>query len=230
MAVNFGQFLNRCIKNENLSIIFSTGGNMDRSNSKQKKNIIMSYVYAGIVALLVIVGAITIAVITANKTTVPSDGPMSEVGGNNAEVDVPVSIPTYVVPMKNATVSKDYSGKELQYNDTLKQWEIHKAIDFLAGEEVNVYALTDGTVSNVYNNYLEGTVIEISHGKGLVSVYKSLSKADVKVGDKVSTGQIVGQVGETMAAELNMGAHLHFEVLLDGVRVDPNNYIDLGDK
>ena len=205
---------------------------MERTTSKQKKNILMSYIYAGIVALLVIAGAITVAVITANKTTPTVNVPTTEVGGGstNVEVDVPVSVPTYVVPMKNATVSKDYSGKELQYNDTLKQWEIHKAIDFVAGEEINVFALTDGTVSNVYNNYLEGTVVEITHGKGLVSIYKSLAKADVKVGDKVSAGQIIGQAGDSMASELNMGAHLHFEVLLDGVKVDPNNYIDLGNK
>lgn len=205
---------------------------MDRSNSKQKKNLMMSYIYAGLVALLVIAGAITIAVITANNTSTNADVPSIEVGGGNTnvDVDIPVSVPTYVVPMKNATVSKDYSGKELQYNDTLKQWEIHKAIDFLAGEELNVFALTDGTVSNVYNNYLEGTVIEIAHKNGLVSVYKSLAKADVKVGDNVTSGQVIGQAGESMASELNMGAHLHFEVLLDGVRVDPNNYIDLGEK
>lgn len=205
---------------------------MEKTTSKQKKNVLSSYIYAAIVALLVIAGAITIAVITANKTTTNVNIPTTEVGGGNTnvEVDVPVAAPTYVLPMKNATVSKDYSAKELQYNDTLKQWEIHKAIDFIAGEELNVFALTDGTVSNVYNNYLEGTVVEISHSNGLVSVYKSLAKADVKVGDKVSAGQIIGQAGESMASELNMGAHLHFEVLLDGVKVDPNNYIDLGDK
>ena len=51
--------------------------------------------------------------------------------------------------MKNATISKDYSGSELQYNETLKQWEIHKAIDFIPSDDVKVYAVADGTVSNV---------------------------------------------------------------------------------
>ena len=211
---------------------------MSQTNSKQKKNVIMSYVYAAIVALLVIAAAVTIAVVNANKTESKPivDIPTTEVGGGNAdnkvdvEVDVPVSAPTFVAPMSGATVSKDFSSKELQYNDTLKQWEIHKAIDFLAGEDTNVYALTDGAVTNVYNNYLEGNVIEITHSNGLVSVYKSLATTNVAVGDKVSSGQTIGQAGETMASELNMGAHLHFEVLLDGVKVDPNNYIDLGAK
>ena len=56
---------------------------------------------------------------------------------------VEVSAQSFVVPMKNATIAKDYSSSELQFNDTLKQWEIHKAIDFVAGENLNVFAVTD---------------------------------------------------------------------------------------
>ena len=131
----------------------------------------------------------------------------------------------------DATIAKDYSSTELQYNETLKQWEIHKAIDFLAGEDLNVYAISDGTVSNVYTNYLEGTVIEISHKNGLVSIYKSLNKdVQVSVGNKVGAGSVLGTISETMAQELNTGAHLHFEMLRNGIKVNPNDYLDLGVK
>jgi murein DD-endopeptidase MepM/ murein hydrolase activator NlpD len=137
----------------------------------------------------------------------------------------------FVVPIKNATVTKDYSGSELQYNNTLKQWEIHKAIDFMAGEDLNVYAVADGTVSNVYTNYLEGTVVEISHKDGVVSVYKSLdSNVNVSIGDKVSAGSDIGKVSQSMAQEQNTGAHLHFEMLKNGIKVNPNDYLDLGNK
>lgn len=195
---------------------------MNRTKTTQKKNNLVSYIYAGIIALLIVACAITIAFVSAKNTT------------NDAQIGeqtVQVSASTFVVPLKNATIAKDYSGSELQYNDTLKQWEIHKAIDFLAGEDLNVYAIADGTVSNVYTNYLEGTVIEISHKDGLVSVYKSLEK-DVKVsiGDKVSAGNVIGKIAQTMAQEQNTGAHLHFEMLKDGVKVNPNNYLDLGVK
>ena len=136
-----------------------------------------------------------------------------------------------MVPMKDATISKDYSGTELQYNETLKQWEIHKAIDFKAGEDLQVYSIANGIVSNVYTNYLEGTVIEITHSNGIVSIYKSLSdEIAIKVGDKVSAGSVIGKVGETMAQESKTGAHLHFEMTKNGVKVNPNNYLDLGIK
>ncbi len=194
---------------------------MNSTNGSQKKKAVLNYVYATLIGLLVVACSVTIALVSSANA--PSK---IEVGGENVEVSTNV----YVVPMKNATVVKDYSGKELQYNDTLKQWEIHKAIDFLAGDDLNVYAVAKGKVSNVYTNYLEGTVVEITHDDNIVSVYKSLEKADVEIGDSISAGSIIGQVGTTMTQELNSGAHLHFEMLQNGKKVDPNNYLDLGKK
>ena len=195
---------------------------MDKTNSQQKKNVVMNYVYAILIGILVIACAVTIALVSANNSNGRAD-----VGDDGVDV----STTTYVVPMQNATIAKDYSGTELQYNDTLKQWEIHKAIDFIATDNLNVYAVADGTVSNVYTNYLEGTVVEISHSDGIVSIYKSLaSDVSVAVGDTVSAGQVIGQVGDSMAQESNTGAHLHFEMTVNGVKVDPNDYLSLGDK
>lgn len=199
---------------------------MDKTKNKQKKSTMMSYIYAGIVAVLVVACAVTIALVNANKTT-----PVPETNiGEDVVVDVATK-PTFVSPMKDATIAKDYSASELQYNETLKQWEIHKAIDFVAGEDLNVYAISAGTVSNVYTNYLEGTVVEISHQDGLISVYKSLNEdVSVAVGAKVSAGTVIGQVAESMAEELNVGAHLHFEMLKNNSKVNPNDYLDLGNK
>lgn len=194
---------------------------MNKINSTQKKNAAWNYVYALIIAMLVIACAVTIALVSANNTS------KAEIGNETVQV----SSTTYVVPMKNATIAKDYSGAELQFNATLKQWEIHKAIDFVASDDLNVYAVSDGTVSNIYTNYLEGTVVEISHKNGIVSIYKSLLKdLNVAIGDIVGAGDVIGQVGETMAQELNTGAHLHFEMTKDGVKVNPNDYLDLGNK
>lgn len=197
---------------------------MEKINNSQKRKTLMSYIYAAIVALLVLACGITIAFVNAKNTTNMNNA-------NIGEETVMVASTTFVVPIKNATIAKDYSASELQYNNTLKQWEIHKAIDFIAGDNLNVYAVSDGTVSNVYTNYLEGTVIEISHRDGIVSVYKSLNKdVQVSVGAKVSAGSVLGTVAESMAQELNTGAHLHFEMLKNGVKVNPNDYLDLGNK
>ncbi len=195
---------------------------MNNTINQQKKKTIMTYIYATIIGLLVVACAVTIAVVST------SNGNSLNVGG---EV-VDVSNNTYIVPMRDYTIQKDYSASELQYNDTLKQWEIHKAIDFLAGEDLDVMAVADGTVSNVYTNYLEGTVVEITHSNGVISVYKSLSSDSVTVasGDKVSAGTVIGKASDSMAQELNNGAHLHFEMTVNGVKVDPNDYLALGNK
>lgn len=194
---------------------------MDKLNSQQKKKVVSNYLYATLIGLFVIACAVTISLVsTTEKNQQAQIGPVVEVSGN-----------TYIVPMKDATIHKDYSGSELQYNDTMKQWEIHKAIDFKAGENLEVMAVNEGTVSNVYTNYLEGTVVEISHAKGVVTIYKSLAKdVAVKVGDKVSAGTIIGKASDSMAQELNTGAHLHFEMTVNGVKVNPNDYLSLGDK
>lgn len=195
---------------------------MQKTITNQRKKIIFNYIYATVVGLLVVACAVFIALVNNNQIGVDTNLNINS---------VPVASSTFVVPIKDATIAKDYSASELQYNDTLKQWEIHKAIDFVAGEDKNVYAVTDGTVSNVYTNYLEGTVIEISHKNGLVSVYKSLNKdVTVSVGDKVSAGQVIGNIAESMAQELKTGAHLHFEMLKEGAKVNPHNYISLGSK
>lgn len=193
---------------------------MDKSNTQQKKTIVSNYLYATLVGLLVVACALTIALTTASGLNGAEVGPVVEVSGN-----------TYMLPMQNATLQKDYSGSELQYNDTMKQWEIHKAIDFKAGENLDVMAVASGSVSKVYTNYLEGTVVEIAHSNGVVSIYKSLAKdVAVKVGDKVSAGAVIGKASDSMAQELNCGAHLHFEMTVNGVKVDPNNYLALGEK
>lgn len=197
---------------------------MNNTNASQKKKVITSVIYATIVALLVMACAITIAVVNNRN----NNRPTGDVGGTD---DLPVSAVSYVLPMQNATIVKDYSGAKLQYNDTLKQWEIHKAIDFVPTDNPAVYAIANGTVTNVYTNYLEGTVVEISHDNGLVSIYKSLdSDVLVKVGDAVTAGTQIGTVSTSMAQELNTNAHLHFEMTLNGVKVDPNDYLSLGEK
>lgn len=195
-----------------------------KSQAPQKKRTLLTCIYALIVGLLILACAIIIATVsTKQKLT------NQEVTPGDETLDVSAS--TYVVPVQNGTIVKDYSGTKLQYNDSLKQWEIHKAVDFVVEGNTQVVSIANGTVTEVYTNHLEGTVVKIAHADGLVSVYKSLDKnVNVKVGDTVSAGTVIGNASNTMAEELNTGVHLHLELLLNGVKVDPNNYLSLGNK
>ena len=182
---------------------------------------------------IIIVGIITfslIAVIVGFLIGVPSQANTS-IDENTPSSTVSNTSITFILPMKNATIVKDYSAKELQYNDTLEQWEIHKAIDFKSDTSNEVLAVYNGTISNIYTNYLEGTVIVIDHGNGLKSIYKSLNnELTLKVGDTVKQGDVIATVSDTMSRELNTGAHLHFEVFKDELAVDPNDYLETSSK
>ena len=186
---------------------------------KSRKNTIRNITYSVIVAASIILGATLIAV-SVNKTPAP----------NNAHIAVSNKTVNYIAPMENSSVIKDFSNKELQYNDTLKQWEIHKALDITSDTSGNVLSISSGTVTNVYTNYLEGGVVEITHENGIKSVYKSLENISVKNGDYVKTGEIIASVSSSMSRELNTGNHLHFEMFENNISVNPNNYIDFSNK
>lgn len=137
---------------------------------------------------------------------------------------------TFVSPVLNGTVIKDYSNTELQYNQTLKQWEAHFGIDFCGASGSNVVACYEGVIEDVYSNTLEGSVITIDHGNGLKTVYKSLTNVKLSEGAKVKQGDIIGQISTTASNELKDGDHVHFEVWKDGSKVDPSNYLNLSEK
>lgn len=186
---------------------------------KTRKNTIRNTTYALLVAFTIILSTTLIAVKANNDSA-----------NNSASISVSTNTVTYVAPMENASLVKDFSNKELQYNDTLKQWEVHKAVDISSDTNNNVLAITNGTVTNVYTNYLEGGVVEITHNNGIKSIYKSLEDISVKNGDYVTAGDVIASVSTSMARELNTGNHLHFEMYENNLAVNPNNYIDFSNK
>lgn len=158
---------------------------------------------------------------------------ISTVGKANKTTSAPVnsSALTFSLPIAEATVTKGYNDKALQYNATLNQWEVHKAIDFSAPVGANVFAVAKGVVTDIYSNYLDGTVIVISHANNLVSKYASLdSDVQVKVGDNVTNGQIIGKVSATAKSEASDNAHLHFEMLENDKKIDPSAYLSIESK
>ena len=191
----------------------------ETEKNERRKKIIKTTTYSLIVAFTIILGA-TLVAVNANKEKTST--PVLETAINQI---------SYSSPLKDAVVYKDYNANELQYNDTLKQWEIHKAIDLVSDSSTEVLAIANGTVTNIYTNYLEGTVIEISHSNGLVSIYKSLNQdVKVKLGDSVKQGAVIGNIANTMSRELNSGNHLHLEIFINKTAVNPNEYIDFSKK
>ena len=100
----------------------------------------------------------------------------------------------------------------------------HKGMDLAADKGTPIYAVADGTVtfSGYDKNY--GYSVVISHGNGLSTRYAHASKLCVSKGQTVSQGDVIANVGST---GYSTGNHLHFEVMVNGNRVNPISYIGL---
>ena len=106
------------------------------------------------------------------------------------------------------------------------QAALHTGLDFPADVGTPVMAAAGGVVqlSEVQPQY--GNVVELDHGKGLVTRYAHNSKVLVKTGDIVKRSQVIAEVGTTGRST---GPHLHFEVRLEGVAQDPAKFLASGD-
>ena len=182
------------------------------------------YGYYCIAGLLVIAIAVTVVLATSNK-----EKPLQVTPGDDI-VDVNTQAISWSLPMNDFTVLKAFSDSELQYNQTLNQWESHKSYD-LTSSDLSVYTVANGTVTSVEQDYLLGTKVTITHNDGFVTCYASLDPdVDVKTGDVVEKGQQIGQASDSAESESEDGKHLHFEMFKNGSKVDPSNYLNLSNK
>ena len=116
-------------------------------------------------------------------------------------------------------------GFGMRYHPILRMRLMHEGIDLVADVGTEVYATGDGTVSYVGPRGGYGTVVEIDHGFGYSTLYGHLSKSLVREGQKVKRGQVIALTGDS---GLSTGPHLHYEVVKNGVHVDPTLYFFSG--
>lgn len=119
-----------------------------------------------------------------------------------------------------------HSGGELVKYEAINEWRTHDGIDIAADAGAKILACGDGKVLSVKNDPLWGTVVEIQHGGNIVSIYSGLApETAVKAGDEVKAGDVIGTLGETNLAEVNMDSHLHFAMKENGKFIDPKTKI-----
>ena len=127
---------------------------------------------------------------------------------------------SFALPV-GSDITKDYSGGEMVYSETMGDWRVHSGVDFGASAGNDVLSVGEGTVTSVYTDSFWGTVMEIDHGSGMTVKYCGLQKnTAVKQGAAVSKFEKIGTLGH-IPVELSEGDHLHIEVTVDGVNVDP---------
>lgn len=130
------------------------------------------------------------------------------------------SIPS-IQPITNKELIRLASGFGMRMHPILKYKRPHNGIDFSAEPGTPIYATGDATVLRAGMSGSFGNLVELDHGFGYKSRYAHMLKIDVKVGQKVKRGDVIGYVGST---GLSMAPHLHYEIWYDGRAVNPVNY------
>ena len=191
-------------------------------------------VYAAVIAILCIT-AIVVGIVSAAskaKDVPPADNPPVENGGGDEqkppveETPQPEAKLSFIAPTAG-TVVKEHSLEIPVFSLTLGEWRVHTGIDVSCEEGAGVFA-SEGVVSGIYSDPMLGYTVEITHKDNLKTRYSNLASdvGELKVGDTVARGDKIGVVGDTSLSELAEEPHLHFEVLLKDVKVNPMDYIN----
>lgn len=148
-----------------------------------------------------------------------------------------------VIDQKEALIVRPYTNEDMQimtnfYDENSADEVQQKSLIYFEGtympstgisyscqKEFDVVAILEGTVMEVKEDELLGTVVKIKHGSDLISVYESVSQVTVKANDTVSQGQTIAKSGLSNI-EPNLDSHLHFELIRSGVNVNPEEYYD----
>lgn len=131
------------------------------------------------------------------------------------------SIPA-IMPIFNNDLSHISSGWGMRTHPIYGVRKFHYGMDFVASSGTNIYATGAGKVTAVRTHRTgHGKHVVIDHGYGYETLYAHMSDFNVKVGDTVSRGQVIGFVGSTGTST---APHLHYEVHKDGQNVDPKYY------
>ena len=117
------------------------------------------------------------------------------------------------------------SGFGVRTDPFLGRPAMHTGLDFRAATGDPVRATANGKVASSGWAGGYGRMVEVDHGNGLSTRYGHLSEIDVKVGDVVKIGQVIGLVGSTGRST---GPHLHYETRIDGEAVDPQKFLRAG--
>ena len=127
-----------------------------------------------------------------------------------------------IQPVNNEDLTRMASGYGYRTDPFTKARKMHWGMDFTAPRGTPVYASGDGLVTRSDNTAAGyGNHIRIDHGYGYESLYAHLYKYNVRKGQKVKRGDLIGFVGSTGRSE---APHLHYEVFKDGERINPINF------
>ncbi len=157
------------------------------------------------------------------ETKKPEADTTLDVNGEPEEV-----LPQFINPT-GGVVMQNYSMDVPVFSPTMNDYRTHKGVDISVGAGDKICAAADGVIGEVWDDPMMGKCLSITHAGGGVSTYSNLSEelpAGITAGTSVKAGDIIAAAGESALAEIAQESHLHFELQVNGVSVNPADYID----
>ncbi len=136
-------------------------------------------------------------------------------------------LPEFVNPT-GGTVLKDFSEETPVFSVTMEDYRTHHGVDVFVEIGERILSVADGCVKEIWEDPMMGTCLSVAHSGGAVSIYKNVSPElpeEIQVGSEVKAGQLIAVGGESALCEIAEEPHLHFELEINGVGVDPCDYI-----
>ena len=130
------------------------------------------------------------------------------------------SIPS-IMPVSNRDLKRTASGWGMRMHPIYRIPRFHYGMDFTAPVGTDIFVTGNGIVKEVGRNAGYGNTIVVDHGYGYETLYGHLSRINVKIGQSVNRGEVIGFVGSSGAST---APHLHYEVMKNGQKVNPQNY------
>ncbi|MBQ9131340.1 MAG: M23 family metallopeptidase [Clostridia bacterium] len=135
-------------------------------------------------------------------------------------------IPELALPTQGKLEQK-HSVDVQVFNPTMNDYRVHLGIDIATDEKAPVCAVAAGTVSQIWEDPMMGWCVALEHTGDCVTVYKNLAKdlaQGLATGQTVQQGQLLGYVGDSAMMEIAQEPHLHMEMTVGGLQVDPLEY------
>lgn len=149
----------------------------------------------------------------------------SETSGEN-DTDVSSKLPVFELPV-SGSLSVEHDPDLQVFSPTMKDYRVHLGVDINTENGAAVSAAADGVVEKVWEDPMMGWCIAVAHDGDSATYYKNLSETiaeGIKRGATVTAGQLLGTVGDSAMIEVAQEPHLHFEMTVGGLQVDPSEY------
>ena len=162
------------------------------------------------------------------ETTKPTETEKATQKPSGGSSNVSSGLPSFGLPVSGTLTNKH--DPELQvFSQTMNDYRVHLGIDIETAENAPVYAAADGKISKIWVDTLMGYCVAITHSGNCVTVYKNLSATlpeGITEGASVRAGQLIATVGNSAMVEVADEPHLHFEMTVSDLAVDPLEYFD----